>query len=108
MGKMKQAGNSPLARAMSTPWRLTLATAVYEQRDPATGDFLRDPADLIGPAMDTDEKIRDHLLSLYLLAFATAHDNPYPTDRVRQWLAVLANYLDANTASPAGAATVIA
>lgn len=108
LGKMEQPGGSPLTRAMSTPWRLTLAAAVYDQRDPATGRFLRDPADLISAAMDTEEIIRDHLLGLYILAATAAHGSPYPADRVRRWLAVLAGYLHANTPSPAGSFTVIA
>ncbi len=106
--RMQQPGNPPLAQAMSTPWRLTVAATVYDQRDPATGRYLRDTADLISPAMDTEERIRDHLLGLYILAAITAHDSPYPADCVQHWLAVLASYLHTNTASATRPAPVIA
>ena len=108
LDRMQQPANSTLAHAMSTPWRLTLAAAVYDQREPATGDYLRDPADLISSALDTDEKIRDHLLGMYILAASAAHGERYPAHRVHQWLGVLANYLNINTASPGQAPRVIA
>ena len=107
LDRMQESGNL-LAQAMSTPWRLTVAAAVYDQRDPATGKYLQDTADLISPAMDTEEKIRDHLLGLYILAAIAVHDSPYPADHVQHWLAVLARYLHANTASATRAAAVIA
>ena len=106
--KMEQPGNAPLAQAMSTPWRLTVAAAVYDQRDPVTGSYLRNPTDLTDQGMDTEEKIRDHLLGLYISAAIAEYDSPYPADRVQHWLAVLARYLHANTASRTRAAPVIA
>jgi hypothetical protein len=86
----------PLTGALSTPWHLTLAATVYDQRDPATGMYLRDPADLTGPALDTQEKIRDHLLSLFIPAAIATHPGRYPADRVYRHLAVLAAYLQSN------------
>ena len=107
LDRMQQRG-SPLAQAMSTPWRLTVAATVYDQRDPATGSYLRDPVDLIGRAMDTEERIRDHLLGLYITAVIATNGSRYPAPHVHRWLGVLARYLNANTASPTQAARVIA
>ena len=42
------------------------------------------------PALDTQAKIRDHLLGLYILAASTTHGGRYPAPRVRRWLGVLA------------------
>ncbi|WP_246101116.1 NACHT domain-containing protein [Streptomyces cyaneus] len=42
--------SSPLARALSTPWRLTVAVTVHEQRD-LTGAYLHLPQDLLRPAL---------------------------------------------------------
>ncbi|MFF5081747.1 NACHT domain-containing protein [Actinoplanes sp. NPDC000266] len=79
-----------LAAGLATPWRLTLATAVYEQRDP-DGSWPHDPAELTDPALDTAEKVRDHLLTLFL---PTALQTVGP--RAHQWLAVLAGFLADN------------
>ena len=108
LDRMQQSGNPALAQAMSTPWRLTVAATVYDQRDPATGSYLRDPVDLIGLAMDTEERIRDHLLGLYISAAIATHESPWSADRVQHWLEVLASYLHANTDSPIRATPVIA
>ena len=58
--------------------------------------------------MDTEEKVRDHLLSLYILAAIAAHGARYPAPYVHRWLGVLASYLNANTANPTGTPRVIA
>ncbi|WP_049558956.1 NACHT domain-containing protein [Nonomuraea sp. SBT364] len=90
---------APLARALDSPWRLTMAITVYEQRDSATGRHLRDPAELAGPALDDPDKIRDHLLALYIPAVTTPRGDavgPYRPEKVHAWLAVLATYLDTN------------
>jgi hypothetical protein len=108
LDQMQRPGNHPLAQALSTPWRLTLAATVYDQRDPATGRYLRDPADLTHPGLDTEAKIRDRLLGLFIPAVATAYGNRYPAARVHQWLGVLARYLDTNTPAPGRHARVIA
>ena len=108
LDRMQQPGNPPLAQAMSTPWRLTVAAAVYDQRDSATGRYLWNPEDLISSAMDTEERIRDHLLGLYILAAITANFSRYPAHYVHRWLGVLAEYLNANTASPPQVARVVA
>jgi len=98
---MRRSGNGPLASALSTPWRLTLAAAVYDWRDPATGGYLRDPADLASPGLETEDKIRDHLLALFIPAAVTVQGRRYPPSNVHHWLGVLAGYLDANTPSSA-------
>jgi hypothetical protein len=97
--QMRRPGSGPLAGALSTPWRLTLAAIVYDQRD-ATGTYLRDPADLTSPQLDTEDAVRDHLLALFIPAILAAHESPYRGDHVHRWLAVLASYLGSNTPGP--------
>ena len=95
LSQLRWPGRGPLARALSTPWRLALAAAVYDQRDPVTGRYLRDPAELTGAGLDSEDKIRDYLLGLFIPA--ATHGSRYPAVRVHRWLGVLAGYLDANT-----------
>ncbi|MGW4638964.1 NACHT domain-containing protein [Sphaerisporangium sp. NPDC004334] len=91
-----------LARALDTPWRLTLAVTVYRRLDPVTGAYLRDPAELTAPDLDTPAKIGRHLLAAYIPAATTAADaagrNPrhYSPDQIHRWLAHLARYLNGN------------
>ncbi|WP_344272383.1 NACHT domain-containing protein [Streptomyces hebeiensis] len=91
----------PLAQGLSTPWRLTMALVVYDERDPGA-DGVRNPADLLGPTLRTPEQIGDHLLNLFILAAAPAGGTtaPYTQRQVRTWLTVLARYLHANTTGP--------
>ncbi|MFC4466850.1 NACHT domain-containing protein [Streptomyces xiangluensis] len=81
----------PLASSLSTPWRLNLAATAYEERDPRTHAYLRNPVDLL--TFHTSERIRDHLLSLYI-ASATrqhpSHPDSYRPDQVHRWLTILA------------------
>jgi hypothetical protein len=93
----------PLAVGLSTPWRLTLAVLVYEQRD-RHGDFLRDPRQLTAPSLNSPDGVRDHLLALFIPAATALYSGPgtayRPTpELVHQWLAVLAAYLDHNAAT---------
>lgn len=94
----------PLAGALATPWRLTLAVTVYQEQHPETGAYLRDPADLIGH--DGEEQIRDHLLESFIpatISAATAAGrNPrrYRPGQVRAWLSVLARHLATNATRP--------
>lgn len=89
----------PLADALSTPWRLTLAVVVYEQRD-HDGVFMRDPSELTDLALDTPDVVGDHLLRLFLPAALRAMPSqPYDPDRAHRWLAVLAGYLNRNAAT---------
>jgi hypothetical protein len=76
---------------------------VYQQlgRD---GSYCRDPSDLLGPELNDQYKIRDHLLSLYIPAavqhvglYRKAADTPR---RAHIWLAALAAYLENNEATP--------
>ncbi len=99
----------PLAEALATPWRLTLAVTVYQQRSD-TGAYLRDPAELArlaGQAGTTTgpDQIRDHLLSLFIPATIVATTSPgaqsrYRPGHVHNWLAILARYLDTNMTRP--------
>jgi hypothetical protein len=99
LDQMRRPASRPLAAALSTPWRLTLAATVYDQRD-QTGAYLRDPVDLTSPQLDTEDAVRDHLLALFIPATLAAHKGRYTGDCVHRWLAVLASYLDSNTPSP--------
>ncbi|WP_204050326.1 NACHT domain-containing protein [Microbispora siamensis] len=93
---IERASRGPLAQGLSTPWRLTLAATVYDQRDSA-GGFVRAPAELatIGT---TPERVRDHLLGVLIPAAAALTPPPGGADveRVHRWLAVLARYLNTN------------
>lgn len=97
--------NRPLATALSTPWRLTLAATVYEQRHPKSGRYLRDPIELTASTLDTEEKIRDHLLALFIPA-KTSGVKPYSSTLVHVWLGTLARYLADNTAKEGPNATI--
>jgi hypothetical protein len=92
-----------LAIGLSTPWRLTLATTVYEQRKPENGTYLRDPVTLTKLSAASPEAVRDHLLEHFIPAVIAAHnaaaehpEQPYSDQQVHQWLRVLASYLDHN------------
>lgn len=90
----------PLAIGLSTPWRLTLAVTVYEQRDPRTGCYLLDPRDLLSSALDTADAVGAHLLASFIPAATALHPGPkgvsYNPEHVRAWLTVLATYLHRN------------
>ncbi|WP_158239563.1 NACHT domain-containing protein [Streptomyces carminius] len=107
-----------LARELSTPWRLCLATVVYEQRDEETGDYLKDPADLLDPTLRRPGALRDHLLGSFLRTAVESYGGSggsrgrdrrtYPLDRVRTSLTALASYLARHerTGREAGGATL--
>jgi hypothetical protein len=97
-----------LVASLDTPWRLTLAAVVYEERDPDSGAFLRAPKDLVRLAEGGE--LRGHLLDRYIKAAVNAppddaeqkprrHTRPDP-EAVWRHLAVLAAYLQGNTATP--------
>lgn len=99
--------DGPLAGALSTPWRLTVAAAVYDRRRP-DGTWDRYPTELLDPALNTVEKVRDHLHGLLIPAATLTSDSgapgtasttpaAYTPDQVRAWLTVLAAYLHTNT-----------
>jgi hypothetical protein len=107
--------HTALAAALDTPWRLTLAATVFQERTP-DGDYTRDPADLL--ALAEQGRLHDHLLDRYIgAAVAVSRHGPdasapvapgrkrrrpqLDADLVRSRLATLARYLDAN----AGTAT---
>ncbi len=88
----------PLAVGLSTPWRLSLATTVYEQRDP-DNSYTRAPADLIRVAATSNHAIREHLLTHFITAAHTAQSDqppPYTAAQTHRGLAVLAGYLHDN------------
>ncbi|MFC9914714.1 hypothetical protein [Streptomyces sp. NPDC127197] len=87
-----------LARSLATPWRLSLAVTAYQDYDART--YIRDPSDLLRPELDGEDKIRDHLLGLYIPAAVKAgregRKAAYTPQRVHMWLATLASYLGNN------------
>ncbi|MER7361602.1 NACHT domain-containing protein [Nonomuraea wenchangensis] len=86
-----------LAGALATPWRLTLAVSVYEERDPLTGRYVRSPQDLT--EFPDEPSVREHLLGLFIPARLAAADpaGKGPTaEQTRAWLAVLAGHLRRN------------
>jgi hypothetical protein len=87
LNALRAAQASPLARGLSTPWRLTVAVAVYDERHP-NGSWVRDPVDLLEPTLRTPEQIRDHLLNLFILAASSTGGAtaPYTRLQVRTWL----------------------
>ena len=96
-----------LIDALNTPWRLTLAAVVYEERDPVSGAFLRNPKELVRLA-ETGE-LHGHLLDRFIKAAVNApSDEDEQHSQRRRWdpqavwryLAVLAAYLHANTGTP--------
>ncbi|MEU4508674.1 NACHT domain-containing protein [Nonomuraea wenchangensis] len=90
-----------LADALNTPWRLTLAVSVYEERDPLTGRYVRSPQDLTEFA--DEPSVRKHLLDLFIPARLAAVDpaGKGPTaEQAHAWLAVLAGHLRRNESRP--------
>ncbi|MFH0243438.1 hypothetical protein ACGRHY_13630 [Streptomyces sp. HK10] len=95
-----------LVDALDTPWRLTLTAVVYEERDPESGAFLRDPKDLVRLAESGE--LHGYLLDRFVKAAVNAppeeggrrsRARPDPA-AVWRHLAVLAAYLHGNTAMP--------
>lgn len=102
-----------LAGMLDTPWRLTLAVTVFEERA-ADGRYLRDPADLLAYA--AEGRLYNYLLDHYIGAAVAA--SQHGTDAVgapnsksgkrwdaaatRRYLAVLAGYLNANAGGEDG------
>ncbi|MEE1943009.1 hypothetical protein V1L54_26980 [Streptomyces sp. TRM 70361] len=93
----------PLADGLSTPWRLTPAAIVYEQRRENTGAYPRDPAELLDPGLDTAAAVGEHLLARLIPAATALHNQrrgtSYTPQQVCAWLTELAAYLNTNTAT---------
>ncbi|TQJ53722.1 NACHT domain-containing protein [Streptomyces sp. SLBN-115] len=108
------AASVALTSMLDTPWRLTLATTVFQERTQG-GTYLRDPRDLI--ALAVRGELYAYLLDRYIGAALAAPYNgidqgvspTYPSQRARNrvarlntestWkqLAILAQYLNGNT-----------
>ena len=86
-----------LARNLSTPWRLTMAVTVHEQRHLVTRDHLYEPRDLLVPALANEAAMRDHLNRLYVQTAPDRGGRAYTPQQIHAWLHVLARYLDTNT-----------
>lgn len=113
------ASNSPsaqqahiaLARTLDTPWRLTLAATVFQERTGA-GNYKRDPSDLL--TLATQGRLYEYLLDRYIGAAmaapraetdgdtsASIDSSDAPSTKVDartawKYLAIIARYLDAN------------
>ncbi|MFE2943369.1 NACHT domain-containing protein [Streptomyces sp. NPDC059255] len=111
LNALRAAPTGPLALVLSTPWLLTPALAVYDERRPDDGSWVRDPADLLAPTLQTPEQIQDHLLNLFIYLHVNTtsgrevagrrlsgteghrrqrHWNP---DRAQHWLGYLAVHM---------------
>ncbi|ATL25745.1 hypothetical protein KY5_0727 [Streptomyces formicae] len=100
LDSLDRAPTGPLAVGLATPWRLTLAVTVYEQRDPDTGTYAHDPNHLLSAHLNSAEAVGTHLLDLFIPAITglyprtrAAHFDPV---LVRTWLTTLARHLDHN------------
>ncbi|MFG2097288.1 NACHT domain-containing protein [Streptomyces sp. NPDC048612] len=85
--------NSMLARALSTPWRLTLTAVVFADSG--------DPADLL--AHSAPGEVDAYLLERYLPAAARMHPTrpeQYTAEETARWLGVLARHLAAGPSGP--------
>ncbi|GHB16695.1 hypothetical protein GCM10010306_005630 [Streptomyces umbrinus] len=82
-----------LARSLSTPWRLTLAAAVYER----TGE----PDELLVP--ETEEEMADLLLGRFIgaaVSSTTKAPGRHREEDVHRWLSALASCMVSTSASP--------
>ncbi|MDT0493193.1 NACHT domain-containing protein [Streptomyces griseus] len=89
LAELRTAPDGPLARSLSSPWRLTLAVTAY----------ARDPAGLVERAASGD--LYEHMLSRYLpatvrLHFAEEDERAYAEEDVRRWLSELAWHVGLN------------
>lgn len=107
LDRLRFAPRGRLANALATPWRLNLAATVYEERDPTTSAYRRDPRELLDSRLGDAEAIRDHLLGLYIPATMAGMTSEvgssrrrYSPWRVHVWLATLARYLESNRSRP--------
>ncbi|MFD0167938.1 hypothetical protein ACFVJH_27925 [Streptomyces decoyicus] len=111
-----------LARALDTPWRLTLAATVFQERTPS-GAYLRDPADLLTFA--AGGRLYGYLMDRYIGAAVSAPhhaaDNTRPgapvearrlpkldADTTWRRLAVLARYLHTNSGTASEPPRIVA
>lgn len=108
-----------LAGMLDTPWRLTLAVTVFEERA-ADGRYLRDPADLLSHAVEG--RLHDYLLDHYVGAAVAAPrhgiDDVAGTSgsgagkrldaaTTTRYLVVLAGHLNANAGAEGGRPRII-
>ncbi|WP_435211452.1 NACHT domain-containing protein [Streptomyces sp. bgisy034] len=96
MEAIAQEPEGPLARALATPWYLTVAATVYQPSHRGGIPGIA-PSELLDPELTTETAIRDHLLRLLVPAATSTARGPYTTDQVQAWLGVLAVYLNTNT-----------
>ncbi|MER6833454.1 NACHT domain-containing protein [Streptomyces cellulosae] len=91
LDRLREEPEGPMAKALSTPWRLTLAATVY--RSPR-----RDPEKLLN--LPTASAVADHLLRQFVPTAVTNHPPPraaWDAHQVSTWLSTLATYLHTNT-----------
>ncbi|MEV5892895.1 NACHT domain-containing protein [Nonomuraea fuscirosea] len=95
---LKRNAHAALARGLSTPWRLTLAIAIYEQRSHDPNIYSRHPAELVHMKFRSPNEVRDHLLGLLLPTVVAMKPPPGDIDihKTHQYLATLARFLKDN------------
>ncbi|NUR88436.1 MAG: NACHT domain-containing protein [Nonomuraea sp.] len=91
-----------LADALATPWRLTLAVFVYQERDKETGRYLRDPAELRGftDVGQVSEHLLARLVHARVSAGITLRGYAPTAEQAHSWLGILAAYLNGNQGRP--------
>ncbi|MEV0297649.1 NACHT domain-containing protein [Nocardia sp. NPDC050710] len=87
------APSGPIALGLSTPWRLTLAVTVYDQRNDRDGSYVHDLTELARIAARGIDTLREYLVSQMIPAVCgdPAARHPYPPDHVHRWLGVLSH-----------------
>ncbi|MER7514805.1 hypothetical protein [Streptomyces sp. NPDC126499] len=108
-----------LSRALDTPWRLTLAITVFQERTP-DGSYARNPSDLL--TLAASGRLYEFLLDRFVGATISAHQIGEP-DRIGtrksgpirhleaqytwKYLATLARYLNSNATGTGGSPRII-
>ncbi len=97
---------APVGRALTTPLMLALAREIY---NPVPGQHpggLREPAELLSPALENREMVEEHLLDAFIPAAyrtapgrSTSYRGSWTAARAEPWLVFLARHLEYTMAS---------
>ncbi|GII59006.1 hypothetical protein Pth03_73950 [Planotetraspora thailandica] len=96
LDEVASAPDGSLSRELNTPWRLTLAAVVYQERSTDAGEYLREPSDMIALASTGDlyEKLLDWYIPAAVSAGSTSRAASVDAKQVWRRLARLAAYLN--------------
>jgi hypothetical protein len=86
-------GDTPVAKALSTPLMTGLARAIYNPRPGELGGTLRNPSELLSAPMSNRGEIEAHLFDAFISA-AYRSAKRWSMNRVYMALAFLASYLE--------------